>query len=152
MKIHFEILFIFCNTPTLKMYWIFFSPFFINSQRPRQLPKITFVHKYVITFEPLILSECFEKCRKAEILRFSEIVSIAYILTTFIRLKKQCISSEPNRNDCYRLVPPPPCPDWFKRSHIQPINTGFGLLNHCLASFLGNLSKCKVKVKCVVRA
>ncbi len=62
-------------------------------------------------------------------------------------------SSEPNRNDCWCLVPPP-CPDWFKLSHIQPINIGFWstLLNHCLARFFGNLSKRKVKVKCVVRA
>ncbi len=53
-------------------------------------------------------------------------------------------SSEPNRNDCWRLVPPPWL-DWFKLSHIQPINIGFGLLNH-------HLTYCKVKVKSVVRA
>ncbi len=53
--------------------------------------KITIVLKCLITFEPLILSECFKKCRKADILRFSEIShlsrldfrgSIAYVITS----------------------------------------------------------------------
>ncbi len=57
-------------------------------------------------------------------------------------------SSEPNRNDCWCLVPTP-CPDWFKPSSIPP--TGFGLLNHQLACFFENLTKRKVKVKCIVR-
>ncbi len=60
-------------------------------------------------------------------------------------------SSEPNRNDCWCLVPPL-CPSWFKLSHIQPINIGFGFLNHHLWCFIWNLNKRNVKVKSVMCA
>ncbi len=101
---------------------------------------------------------CFKKCRKAEIcLVWILRGSVAYVITSshfdsidWSEETDVFRPSEPNRNDCWRLAPPP-SPDWFKLSHIQPINIGFGLLNHCLACFFGNGSKVKVKCRACMK-